>query len=39
MLHRKGMARLMRFLDYSSYGGVPLLGVRRVPIVCHGRSG
>ena len=38
MRHRKGMARLLRFLDYSSYGGAPLLGVRGVPIVCHGRS-
>ena len=36
MLHRKGMARLIRFLDYSSYGGAPLLAVRGVPIVGHG---
>ncbi len=39
MLHREGMARLLRFLDYSSYGGAPLLGVRGVRIVCHRRSG
>ena len=38
MLQREGMDRLLRFLDYSSYGGAPLLGVRGVPIVCHGRS-
>ena len=25
-------------LDYSQYGGVPLLGVRGISIVCHGRS-
>ncbi len=25
-------------LDYSQYGGVPLLGVKGVSIVCHGRS-
>lgn len=29
---------LMRFLDYSQYGGAPLLGVRGVPIICHGSS-
>jgi len=25
-------------LDYSQYGGVPLLGVKGISIVCHGRS-
>jgi glycerol-3-phosphate acyltransferase PlsX len=25
-------------LDYSEYGGVPLLGVKGVVIVAHGRS-
>ncbi len=25
-------------LDYSEYGGAPLLGVRGVCIICHGRS-
>lgn len=29
---------LMRFLDYGEYGGAPLLGVRGVPIICHGSS-
>ena len=37
-LERDGMARLFRFFDYASYGGAPLLGVRGVPIICHGRS-
>lgn len=32
------MQPLMRFLDYSEYGGAPLLGVRGVPIICHGSS-
>ncbi len=32
------IAPLMRFLDYSEYGGAPLLGVRGVPIICHGSS-
>ncbi len=25
-------------MDYSEYGGAPLLGVRGVCIICHGRS-
>jgi glycerol-3-phosphate acyltransferase PlsX len=32
------MARIWRLLDYAEYGGAPLLGVRGVSIVCHGRS-
>ncbi len=32
------MKPLIRFLDYSEYGGAPLLGVRGVPIICHGSS-
>ena len=29
---------LMQFLDYSEYGGAPLLGVRGVAIIAHGAS-
>lgn len=29
---------LTRFLDYGEYGGAPLLGVRGIPIICHGSS-
>lgn len=32
------MQPLMRYLDYSEYGGAPLLGVRGVAIICHGSS-
>ncbi len=32
------MARIWRVLDYAEYGGAPLLGVRGVSIICHGRS-
>jgi glycerol-3-phosphate acyltransferase PlsX len=32
------MADLNRILDYSTYGGAPLLGVRGVSIICHGAS-
>ena len=28
----------LRDLDYSEHGGAPLLGVRGVSIICHGRS-
>lgn len=30
--------RVFRHLDYSEYGGAPLLGVRGVSIICHGSS-
>lgn len=32
------MARIFRALDYSEYGGAPLLGVDGVSIICHGGS-
>jgi len=38
MLQRAEMKELFRILDYSEYGGAPLLGVRGVSIVCHGAS-
>lgn len=34
----EAMARVLRVLDYAEYGGAPLLGVRGVAIICHGRS-
>lgn len=30
--------RVFRHLDYSEYGGAPLLGVKGVTIICHGSS-
>ena len=30
--------RILRFLDYTEYGGAPLLGVAGVAILCHGSS-
>lgn len=38
VLDSPGMRRIFKVLDYSEYGGAPLLGVRGVSIVCHGRS-
>jgi glycerol-3-phosphate acyltransferase PlsX len=34
----ESMDRIVRVLDYAEYGGAPLLGVRGLSIVCHGRS-
>ena len=34
----EAMSRIWRALDYAEYGGAPLLGVRGVSIICHGRS-
>ncbi len=38
VLQSAGMHRVFKVLDYSEYGGAPLLGVRGVSIICHGRS-
>jgi glycerol-3-phosphate acyltransferase PlsX len=38
VLTSEGMGRIFRVLDYSEYGGAPLLGVRGVSIICHGSS-
>src|SRR5262249_21162770 len=35
---RKEIRGAFRVLDYSQYGGAPLLGVKGVSIVCHGSS-
>ncbi|HEX9727269.1 MAG TPA: phosphate acyltransferase PlsX [Gemmatimonadales bacterium] len=38
VLSGEAMNRVLTKLDYSTYGGAPLLGVRGVCIICHGRS-
>jgi len=38
LLSRKAFTDFGRKLDYSEYGGAPLLGIRGVAIVGHGRS-
>jgi len=38
MLSQQSFKRLKKRLDYSEYGGAPLLGLRGVTIICHGRS-
>jgi glycerol-3-phosphate acyltransferase PlsX len=39
LLERDDIKRVFRTLDYSEYGGAPLLGVNGVSIICHGSSG
>ena len=38
VLSRTAFTDFKKRLDYSEYGGAPLLGVRGVCIICHGRS-
>jgi glycerol-3-phosphate acyltransferase PlsX len=38
VLKQPGIQRAFRRLDYSEYGGAPLLGVKGVAIICHGSS-
>jgi glycerol-3-phosphate acyltransferase PlsX len=37
-LSKTALQDFRKRLDYSEYGGAPLLGVRGVCIICHGRS-
>jgi glycerol-3-phosphate acyltransferase PlsX len=37
-VHNDGVSALLKELDYSEYGGAPLLGVRGVSIISHGKS-
>ncbi len=38
ILERDDVREVFRVLDYSQYGGAPLLGIRGVTIICHGAS-
>jgi len=38
VLARKAFQNFKKRVDYSEYGGAPLLGVRGVSIICHGGS-
>ena len=37
-LTKAAFTEFKKRVDYSEYGGVPLLGVKGVSIICHGRS-
>ena len=38
VLESQAMGKVLHVLDYSTYGGAPLLGVKGVSVICHGRS-
>jgi glycerol-3-phosphate acyltransferase PlsX len=38
ILSKNGFADFKKRVDYSEFGGAPLLGVKGVCIICHGRS-
>jgi glycerol-3-phosphate acyltransferase PlsX len=38
-LSREQLSGAFKELDYSEHGGAPLLGVKGVSIICHGKSG
>ncbi|HYO83750.1 MAG TPA: phosphate--acyl-ACP acyltransferase, partial [Bryobacteraceae bacterium] len=38
VLSRSAFSEFKRRVDYSEFGGAPLLGVKGVCIICHGRS-
>jgi glycerol-3-phosphate acyltransferase PlsX len=38
VLSREAYRDFRKRVDYSEYGGAPLLGVKGVSIICHGRS-
>ena len=38
LLSRRAFRRFRKRVDYSEYGGAPLLGVAGLVLVCHGRS-
>jgi glycerol-3-phosphate acyltransferase PlsX len=35
---KDGIQRVLATFDYAQYGGAPLLGVKGVSIICHGKS-
>ena len=38
LLSRSAFTEFKKRVDYSEFGGAPLLGVKGVCIICHGRS-
>ncbi len=38
MLAHSALKRFAKIVDYAEYGGAPLLGLKSISIVCHGRS-
>jgi glycerol-3-phosphate acyltransferase PlsX len=38
VLKREDFGRVLKFLDWTEYGGGPLLGVKGIAVMCHGAS-
>ena len=38
LLRHPDVLNALQFLDYSQYGGAPLLGIKGISIICHGAS-
>jgi glycerol-3-phosphate acyltransferase PlsX len=38
VLLRPAFRRFKRRIDYAEYGGAPLIGIKGVAVICHGRS-
>jgi glycerol-3-phosphate acyltransferase PlsX len=38
MLTRRAFRKFKQRIDYAEYGGAPLLGIKGVTVICHGRS-
>jgi glycerol-3-phosphate acyltransferase PlsX len=38
LLLRPALRRFKRRIDYAEYGGAPLIGIKGVAVICHGRS-
>jgi len=38
LLTRPAFQKFKKRLDYAEYGGAPLLGIKGVTVICHGRS-
>ncbi len=38
LLARGALKRFARIVDYAEYGGAPLLGIKGVAFICHGKS-
>ncbi|HEU4648059.1 MAG TPA: phosphate acyltransferase PlsX [Gemmatimonadales bacterium] len=38
VLKREDFGRVLKFLDWTEYGGAPLLGVKGIALMCHGAA-
>jgi glycerol-3-phosphate acyltransferase PlsX len=38
LLSKNAFSDFRKRMDYSEYGGAPLLGIKGISLICHGRS-